>query len=308
MKSYVLWSKRTLLSVGVIAVIVIGYSLVTEPVIRTTGRSGNAPLEVVAAENFWGSLVSQIGGTHVHVTSLVTDPNADPHEFSSSSATAREVATANYVVVNGAGYDGWADKLVGASQSDTRNVLTVSDLIHKKNGDNPHFWYNPVYVNQVTLKMVQDLIALDPANTSYYQAQYKALQSELTAYQDRITQIKQRFSGVKVAATEDIFDYLAGATGLDLVSPVAFTQAVAEGNDPPSGSIVEFQKQLSSGAVKLLVFNQQTETPLTDSMKQLAADNHIPIVGITETIQPINASFQDWMNSEIGALESALTQ
>ena len=100
-------------------------------------------LQVVAAENFWGSLVSQIGGSHVQVLSIVSDPNADPHEYESNATDARAVATANYVIENGAGYDSWMDKLVGAGSSPNRKVLNVATLLGKKEGDNPHFWYNP---------------------------------------------------------------------------------------------------------------------------------------------------------------------
>jgi zinc/manganese transport system substrate-binding protein len=185
-------------------------------------------------------------------------------------------------------------------------VLTVADLLGKKNGDNPHFWYNPDYVNTVVKRMDADLIALDPADSSYYAQQLNVVQDSLSGYQHRIAGIKQKFGGTKVAATEDIFAYLASATGLDLISPPPFIQAVAEGNDPPTDSVAQFQQQLQSGEPKILVYNQQTVTPLTDNMKKLAATQHIPVVGVTETIQPPGMSFQTWMNGELVNLENAL--
>ncbi len=272
----------------------------------STSSPHSGTLQVVAAENFWGSLISQIGGSHVQVLSVVSDPNADPHEYESNTTDARAIATANYVIENGAGYDSWADKLLGASSDQSRKVLNVAMLLGKQEGDNPHFWYSPDYVNRVTAQMEQDLIALDPADASYYEANYKTLQSSLGQYQNRIAAIKQQFGGTKVAATEDIFAYLADASGLDLVSPPAFIQAVAEGNDPPASSIVEFENQLRSGGVQVLVYNQQTVTPLTENMKKLAADQGIPVIGVTETIQPPDASFEDWMNAELIELQNAL--
>jgi zinc/manganese transport system substrate-binding protein len=154
--------------------------------------------------------------------------------------------------------------------------------------------------------MEKNLISLDPGDKGYFEQQYATLKSSLTGYQDRIASIKHQFGGTKVAATEDIFAYLANAAGLNLVSPLAFTQAVAEGNDPPTASVVQFQQQLDSGQVKVLVYNEQTVTPLTDSMKQLAAQQNIPIVGVTETVQPPDTSFQVWMNAELINLENAL--
>ncbi len=263
-------------------------------------------VQIVAGENFWGSLVSQLGGSHVNVISIVSDPNADPHEYESSAGNARAFANANYIILNGAGYDSWGDKLLSASSNPNRKVLRVADLLGKREGDNPHFWYNPAYVNQVISQMESDLIALDPENATYYKQQYQTLQSSLAQYQNRIASIKQQFGGTKVAATEDIFAYLADAAGIALISPPAFTQAVAEGNDPPAQSVVTFQNQLTSGQPKVLVYNQQTVTPLTENVKKLAAQHGIPVIGITETIQPPDVSFQDWMNAELIALQNAL--
>jgi zinc/manganese transport system substrate-binding protein len=300
--------NKAFLSWGIILIIVIGgfgflisrYS----PGPNTPKPTGT--LQIVAAENFWGSLASQIGGSHVSVLSIVSDPNADPHEYESNTADARAVATANYVIENGAGYDSWMDKLVGAGSEPNRKVLNAATLLGKKEGDNPHFWYDPAYVNQVAAQMEQDLVALDPANAAAYAANYKTLQASLAEYQNRITAISQQFGGAKVAATEDIFAYLASAAGLDLISPPAFIQAVAEGNDPPAPSIVEFENQLKSGDIQVLVYNEQTVTPLTENMKKLAADQGIPVIGVTETIQPPDASFEDWMNAELIELQNAL--
>lgn len=265
-----------------------------------------AVLQVVAGENFWGSIVSQIGGARVHVQSVVSDPNADPHEYETSTQTARAVAAANYVVLNGAGYDSWGGKLLAASPNPRRKTLTVAALLGKHNGDNPHFWYNPAYVNVVAGQVEGDLATLDPHDTSYFQSRLALLRRSLGGYQSQIAQIAQTYHGSEVAATEDIFAYLAAAAQLDLISPPAFTQAVAEGNDPPAASVAAFRQQLQSGQVKLLVYNLQTVTPLTDSVKKLAGEQGIPMVGISETIQPPTASFQSWMSSELAQMQSAL--
>jgi zinc/manganese transport system substrate-binding protein len=301
-KKVILYFILGVLFIGVVTLIV---NDIYNPSKNNTMSSGGV-IQVVAAENFWGSLVSQIGGKDVNVISIVSDPNADPHEYESNTNNAREFATANYVIVNGVGYDSWADKLLGASSNPQRKVLNVGNLVGKKEGDNPHLWYNPDYVNQAITKMESDLISIDPSHKNDYEQNYKNLQSSLSQYQNRISSIKQKFSGTKVAATEDIFAYLASASGLNLISPPAFIQAVAEGNDPPANSIVEFENQLKNKEPQVLVYNQQTVTPLTENVKKLAADNGIPVIGVTETIQPPDVSFQDWMNAELISLENAL--
>ena len=301
------------LTIGIIVIVVIGYVIkinISSKNFQQKASTSQSPssqiVQVVAAENFWGSLVSQIGGSHVQVLSIVSDPNADPHEYESNTSNARAVSSAAYVIENGAGYDSWMDKLLSASNNSGQKVLNVASLLGKKDGDNPHMWYNPDYVNTVTAQMEQDLITIDPTNTSYYQAQYASLQASLAEYQGRIAAIKQKYGGTEVASTESIFAYLADAAGLNLVSPPAFIDAVAEGNDPPTSSVVEFENQLKSGKIKVLVYNEQTVTPLTQNMKALAANEQIPVIGVTETIQPPDATFQEWMNAEIIDLQNAL--
>ena len=303
-------NSKTLIGIIVVLVALIGVTFILtskQPAVAPTpSASSGKVLEVVAAENFWGSLVSQLGGSHVQVLSIVFDPNADPHEYESNTTDARAVTDADYVIENGAGYDSWMDKLLSSGGKPERKTLEVSNLLGKKEGDNPHFWYEPSYVHQVVAQMEQDLIALDPTDTAYYQEQYAALQSSLLGYQDQIAAIKQQYAGTRVGATEDIFVYFAQATGLDLTTPPEFIQAVGEGNDPPAASVVSFENQIKTKQIKVLVYNEQTVTPVTENIKALAAAQDIPIVGITETTVPADAVFQDWMSTEVTALQHAL--
>jgi zinc/manganese transport system substrate-binding protein len=269
------------------------------------------PLQVVAAENFWGSLVGQLGGNQTSVLSIVTDPNADPHEYEANASDAKAIASAQYVIVNGVGYDDWALQLIAADGNSNQLVLNVGNVNGVTVGGgivsgNPHMWYNPVYVNQTVAAMYSDLVALRPSATATFQSNYAALNVSLGQLYARANEIRTQFAGTVVAATEDIFVYLANYTHLDLVSPPEFMQAVAEGNDPPAQSVVQFQCQLESGKVKVLVYNQQTVTPITSNMKSVAASNNVTIVGVTETIQPQDVTFQVWMNSEYLALQNAL--
>jgi zinc/manganese transport system substrate-binding protein len=273
---------------------------------QTNCSTSGGKIQVVAAENFWGSLVLQLGGSHTNVVSIVSDPNADPHEYESNAADAQAIANACLVIVNGAGYDTWALSLIAASSNPHQTVLNVQELVGQPENANPHFWYSPYYVNDTVRAMYKDLVQIDPADSSYYAQQYASLNASLGTYNGRIHEIADQFAGTKVASTEDVFVYLANATRLDLVSPPAFMQAVAEGNDPPASSVAAFQQELENKTVSVLVYNQQTITPLTESMKSLAAQNGIPIVGVTETIQPPDVQFQVWMNAELISLQNGL--
>ncbi|HEY4963733.1 MAG TPA: zinc ABC transporter substrate-binding protein [Candidatus Saccharimonadales bacterium] len=296
--------KRTIILVSATIVILVIIGILYIKPLNQTNTSNK--IQVVAAENFWGSLASQIGGNKANVLSIVSDPNADPHEYESNTTDARAVSSASLVIINGAGYDSWASKLLNASPNSNRRTLDVQTFLDQSNTANPHFWYNPDYVSRVSAQIAENYCQVDAKNCQYYQANYRTLNASLQGYQNEIKQIAAKYSGVKVAATEDIFVYLAKPAGLDLISPASFIQAVAEGNDPPAGSIATFEQQLKSGQVKLLIYNEQTNTPLTTSIRQIAAAQRIPIVGITETIQPVNSTFQSWMSKEISNISTAL--
>jgi len=274
----------------------------------TGGPSASGAIEVVAAESFWGSIASQLGGTHVRVRTIVKDPTADPHDYESTSADARAVATADEVVVNGAGYDPWVDKLVSANASGKRGVVRIADVVGAHVGDNPHLWYNPTFVGQAADRLAADYQRRDPAHRQYFAERRTAFEEALRPYHDLIASIRSQYAGTEVGATETVFDYMAQALGLDLVSPPAFMQAVAEGNDPPAASVTDFQQQLASNTIKVLVFNAQTATAVTTNIKRQAQGRHIPTVAVTETLQPTTATFQAWQTAQLQVLQRALAE
>src|SRR2546427_1921614 len=216
-------------------------------------RSGQ--LQVSAGEIFWGSIAAQLGASHVAVTSIVTNPNTDPHEYESSATDARAFATAEYVILNGAGYDDWGQKLLSANPGSSRKVFTVADLLNKKAGDNPHFWYNPGWVDRVVDRITADYQALDPADSAYFSQQREAFRTALQPYHDTIAHLRSSFAGVAVGSTESIVVYMAQALGLNLISPPEFMQAISEGSDPPAQTVAEFQNQVSHHLMKALFYN-----------------------------------------------------
>ena len=288
----------------------IGLATLLSTVLAACGASspgtGAGHLQVVAGQNFWGSIAAQLGGSHVSVTSVVTNPNADPHDYESNPQDARAFAQADYVILNGAGYDDWGSKLLSANPNQNRKVFTVADLLHKKAGDNPHFWYNPDWVEQVADRITADYKAIDSADAGYFDQQRAAVRDALKPYHDRIAKIRSSFTGVPVGATENIFVYQAQALGLNLISPPEFMKAIAEGDDPPAQTVAEFHDQVAGKKIKVLVYNVQTSTSITEDVKRLAANNGIPVVGVSETLQPVDATFQEWQGAQLLTLQNAL--
>jgi zinc/manganese transport system substrate-binding protein len=268
------------------------------------GQSG--AIRVVAGENFWGSLAVQLGGSKASVQSVVTDPNADPHEYETSTVDARAFADADLVILNGAGYDEWGRKLLDANPSSHRQVIDVAQLIGKKAGENPHFWYDPGYVVKVADSITAMYRSIDAADGGYFDAQRAAFDTALKPYDERIAEIKSKYSGVPIGSTESIFEYMAAALGLKLISPPQFMDAVAEGNDPPASAVIAFNNQVIGKQIRVLIYNVQTVTAVTTNVKQLAAQNGIPVVGVSETLQPTSASFQEWQLAQLITLQNAL--
>src|SRR5437588_5252667 len=215
---------------GVFLLLLMAVTACGTTVQSSSSSNSGGPVQVVAAENFWGSIAAQVGGSHVHVTSIIVEPNADPHSYEPTAAAGRTVADAQYVIVNGAGYDPWADKLLQANPVSGRKELNVGDFNGKHEGDNPHMWYNPDYVTAVANKIRDDLKALDPTDAAAFDQSAQAfLTTGLAHYHDLIAAIKAKYSGVPVGATESIFSYLAPALGLNLVTPYSYLKAVSEG-------------------------------------------------------------------------------
>ncbi|MGH8996854.1 MAG: metal ABC transporter solute-binding protein, Zn/Mn family [Acidimicrobiales bacterium] len=272
--------------------------------------AGAAPrvLRVVAAENFWGSLAAQLGGTRVEISSIVTDPNADPHDYETSPADARMFAAADYVIENGAGYDTWADKLLAAQPRAGRRILDVARFLGRPAGSNPHLWYDPTYVSAVIDRITADLTALDPADRAYFARRHQAVEAALSPYRAALAAIRARYGGTRVASTESVFVYLAAALDLRIVTGSSFMDAVAENVDPPAAALASFERQIAGRDFSVLVYNIQTVTPLTTNLRRAATARHIAVVGISETMEPPTTTFERWMVTELDRVGAALAR
>jgi zinc/manganese transport system substrate-binding protein len=271
------------------------------------GAAPGGRLNVVAAEDFWGSIAEGVGGDRVEVTDIITDPAADPHDYEPTSEDARELASAQVAIVNGIGYDEWASKLLDANGSGGQTVLEVGEVLGLEAGDNPHQWYSPASVHRVIAAMARDFEAADPGHDSYYEARRESFEAKaLGRYDELIAQIRKRYGGTPVGASESIFEPLAPALGLRLRTPPGFIDAVAEGTEPTPADKSEADRQIADGEIDLWVYNSQNATPDVKRLNEAAEAQGIPIATVTETLTPEGASFQAWMVRELEGIERAL--
>jgi zinc/manganese transport system substrate-binding protein len=269
--------------------------------------SPSVPIPIVAAENVYGDLARQIGGDRVAVTSILKDPTVDPHEYDSTVADAKAVAGARIVIKNGLGYDAFVDRLLAASPRPDRVVIDVGHLTGHRDGDNPHLWYDPATMPRVARSLADTLSRLDPSDAGYFARRLQEFQASEAAVDDRIAAIRARHAGTRVLATEPVLDYLTEALGLVIVDrDGAFQRAVEAGNDPPAAAVVAFREQITTRAVKVLIYNRQTVTPVTTQMLALARQTGIAVVPVSET-EPEGMTYQQWMLDQLSRLDQALS-
>jgi zinc/manganese transport system substrate-binding protein len=256
-------------------------------------------IAVVAAENFWGSIAGQLGGSHAQVTSIITNPNTDPHDYEASPADGRLMARAQLVIDNGVGYDPWAPKLLAADPDPKRTELTVGTLVGVPQGGNPHRWYSPADVHRVIGRITADYQRLDPADAGYFATRQRDFENTALAGYDRlIGAIKAKYAGTPIGASESIISPLAEGLGLRMLTPESFLDAISEGSDPTAADKTTIDTQISTRQIKVYVQAQVAE----------ARAAGIPVVTVTETLAPANATFQDWQVKQLQGIEAALHQ
>lgn len=300
------WSDVSRIVSGIVVLVVIigGIIYLAKP--SNPQTSANGKLRVVAAENFWGNIAGQLGGKYVSVTSIITDPNADPHLYESNAQDAADVSDASVVVVNGLGYDDFMSKLLSTSHNTSREVLTAQQILNVPDGSNQHLWYNVPKVNLVATQITDAYIAKDPAHKTYYQSNLSAFDHSLQPLESTIATIKQKYAGTPVAYTEPVPGYLLAAAGLDVKTPEGFAKSIEDGDDPSPSDTYTMDSLMTNKSVKVLLYNSQATSPVTENVKTLARQNDIPVIGVTETLPSNEKSYQSWMQDEMNQLLTAL--
>ena len=269
--------------------------------------AGATPIEVVASTNVWGDIAKQIGGEHVNVTSIMSDPSADPHIYEADAKTAASLSKSQFVVENGLGYDDFMDKLLSASPNPNRKVLDAADVMGISGADaNPHVWYDVAKVPAVATAIAERLGSLDPTDAATFTASAKTFTDSLAPVTAAIDAIKTRHPGAPIGYTERVPGYLVDAAGLKLATPASFAQSIEDGNDPSPADNAAMDTALNTRAIKALLYNGQVTSPATDAVKKLAGTNAIPVVPVTETLPPTDKDYQAWQLRQIGELSAAL--
>ncbi|MCC4247813.1 MULTISPECIES: metal ABC transporter solute-binding protein, Zn/Mn family [Microbacterium] len=304
----------------------------------TAGADGT--VAVVASTDVYGSIAESIGGDFVTVTSIITSPTQDPHEYEASAQDQLTLKGAQLVIENGAGYDSFMESLIDASGSDAE-VLTAVEYNHDYpgaeshddahadeasaspsesaddhdhaegdghdhiEGFNEHVWYDPHTVEDLAKAIAEHLGELAPDHAADFTANADAFVQEIAGLEDSLGQIEAKDAGAKVFVTEPVPVYLIEAAGLTNATPNEFSESVEEGQDVPPATLLESLQLIDSGEISLMIVNPQTGGAETTQVMDEAEAKGIPVLEFTETL-PEGQTYLSWMQSNITALSDAL--
>ncbi len=270
--------------------------------------SGGGTVAVVAGENEYGNVASQIGGPYVSVYSVDSNPNTDPHTYEATPSVGQKIAQANLLIENGVGYDTFMDSLASASPNSAREVINVQHLLGLPHDTaNPHLWYNPRTMPAVAEALATDLSKLDPAHASTFKANETKFVDSLQPWFNAIAAFKSKYAGTTAATTEPVADYLLTAMGINNLTPWQFQADIMNGSDPTPQDVSLEKGFFTKHQVKVFCYNQQVTDSLTDSIRQTALSADVPVVGVYETMPVPGYDYQSWMMAELNAIKKAIT-
>ncbi len=272
---------------------------------RATAQSTAETINIIAAENFYGDVAQQLAGTNATVTSILSNPDQDPHLFEASPSVARLLSHAAIVVCNGAGYDPWMTQLLSAAGPPSRKVIVVADLLHRTAGDNPHLWYDPATMPAFAKALVTALSERDPTHKADYDRKLQAFVVSLQPLDEKIVALREKFGGIQVTATEPVFGYMSAALGFSMRNE-RFQQAVMNNAEPRASDVMAFEDDLRARTIQLLFYNSQATDPAAQRLLRIARQSRIATVGVTET-EPPGKNYQDWMMGELDAIALVLS-
>jgi zinc/manganese transport system substrate-binding protein len=297
-------SRWGLAALALAAVVVCGCGA-SSPASSSGGGPGQ--IAAVGAENEYANVLEQIGGRYVKVSAIESNPNTDPHTYEASANVAQTISAAALVVQNGLGYDTYMERVESAAPSSSRKVIDVQKLLGlPESTPNPHLWYKPATMPAVARAIAAGLAALAPAHAAYFRANVSAFDASLRPWLTALQQFASRYPNTTVATTEPVADYMLEAAQIKNLTPFSMQADIMNGTDPAPQDVSLEESLFASGRVKAFVHNQQVTSSLTESFVKDAKRNHVPVVGVYETMPTPGYDYQSWMLAEVRAMEKAV--
>ena len=267
-----------------------------------------AKIVAVGAENEYANVLAQIGGKYVSVTSILDNPNTDPHTFEASPRVAEVVSEAELVVQNGVGYDGFMNKIEAASPNATRKVIVAQHVLGTADR---HAEPAPVVQAHDDARRGQGdgegPRRSSPRTTRPTSAPVSRHSKRRSAVVDAIAAFKAKYAGTPVAATEPVADYLLQAMGAKILTPFVFQADIMNGVDPVAGGRLARGRLLHQAQGEGLLL-QPAGRRLADDVDSRRRPRRPACrwSGVYETMPTPGYDYQTWMQAEVDAIEAAV--
>lgn len=309
-----------------------------DPAAADTSAEG---IQVVSSTNVYGDIAETIGGEFVAVTSIVNSLSQDPHSYEATVQDKLAVSEAELLIENGGGYDPFLHQLADEVEMDHDYIVSAVDLSgygeseeghgehadeseeeHSEHADesgdaddshsghshgsvNEHVWYDLEAMATVAEDIGSKLSNLDPDNAGTYQSNVEEFTTGISALTDRLAELSGSAEGQTVAITEPVPVYLLEAAGLQNVTPEGYSEAIEEGSDVSVAVLNDMMNLMEDESLAFLAYNEQTESPQTQTVRDAAEAAGVPIVNFTETV-PEGEDFLSWMTANVDGIESIL--
>jgi zinc/manganese transport system substrate-binding protein len=265
--------------------------------------SDNGKISVVASINQWASVAKELGGSHVDVSSIMSNTNVEAHDYEPSTGDVAKLSKAKVVVVNGADYDPWAVK---AAKSSGATVVNAAEFGGIKEGDNPHVWFSAAVRKATADAITKAYQSVDAKGKADYATLNASWHKDEQQLEDKIATTAKTAKGLPYAATESVAWYLAGDLQMADNTPKGYAQASANESEPTPADIKDFQNALGDGSIKVLVFNTQEADSTTDQLVSAAKSGNVPIIELTEQMPKEYDNLLDWMSALVDKFDSAV--
>lgn len=280
--------------------------------------SCSTTFDVVASVNQWGSLAQELGGSCVKVTSLINSTSVEPHDYEPTTSDMAKLTKADIVVLNGAGYDGWAEKAQFDKSKQT--IVNVGDIMgitamkehshehsdgdsghhHHHGSTNPHLWFSPEAVLKAANAITEAYENKAGESSDTAQTAQRHFNDWNGDYADFVALInKARAKGIqrRYVATESIINYLLDYAGSIDKTPETYTNAMNSDSEPSAADLKNAIDTVSGSDVDLLVVNPQEMDGFAKKLNEAALSSHKTIVSATEQLPENQKTLLGWLTT-----------
>ncbi|TYC46085.1 metal ABC transporter solute-binding protein [Leuconostoc litchii] len=291
--------KKIIIALSAIVLIIIGIAAFK----GNSSSSSNQKIQIVASTDFYAEIAKTVVGQHGTATAIIKDSNTSPEDYEPTTTVAKKVSGADIVLANGLGYDTWLNKLAKTSKN-AKLIRVGEDVLNKKSGVNPHLWNDPETMVKTANYLASELGKKDPKNRDYYKKNAKKYIASLKPVNNLIAEIAKKSDGQTVAQSEPVFEYMLNALGYKVMD-TDFSEAIEEGNDPSPSDLSSLKSAIVNHKIAFFVNNTQTSSSTVSNLINLAKQNDVPVVNVTETI-PDGENYVSWKTKELKAIEKAI--